>query len=352
MKTLFSIFTIVVFATFSYATPTVSYINHDKILADFSIENNISNKKLVTSIYKSVDRSDRKLFKDIITTKSRHAYLIKSELDAIDAPEFLLYLAMVESKLSNKATSGAKAGGMWQFMPTTGKNFGLKIDSYVDERRDPIASTDAAFRYLKHLRGGFDKWYLALMAYNCGEGCMIRAIKSAGSDDLVVLLESPGVPKETKNFIKQIIKYAYIANSSDVRKILAFEKEPSGTKRILVNPGTKLSVVAQNAGVSLANIKDLNVHIKGDRSPKDRKYHLYIPEKKYALYMANLNKNSKSTLVAAKEEFKFDLKKYKVQKGDTLIGISKKFDVEMKEIVSLNNLDTHKILVGDHIVIP
>ena len=180
--------------------PGLMRANHDYILNQFGIENNESSKSVVAGIFRAINASDRKQFKHIVTSQSHNAYLVKSEVDNIEAPEFLLYLAMVESHLKNTVTSGASAGGMWQLMPATAKNFGLRVDSAVDERRDPAASTDAAFSYILHLKQNFGKWYLALMAYNCGDQKLKNAIAATGSDDLDRLLKSPALPNETKNF--------------------------------------------------------------------------------------------------------------------------------------------------------
>ena len=114
--------------------PGLMRANHDYILNQFGIENNESSKNVVAGIFRAINASDRKQFKHIVTSQSHNAYLVKSEVDNIEAPEFLLYLAMVESHLKNTVTSGASAGGMWQLMPATAKNFGLRVDSAVDER--------------------------------------------------------------------------------------------------------------------------------------------------------------------------------------------------------------------------
>ncbi|MDA3062487.1 MULTISPECIES: lytic transglycosylase domain-containing protein [unclassified Campylobacter] len=286
MRVIKIIFLMLIFAGFAHASQSkISRVNHDYIMNEFGIENNLSSQKVVADIYRSIDSSDKKLFKDIITSQAHNAFLVKTEIESIEAPEFLLYLAMVESHLKNTVTSHAKAGGMWQLMPTTAKNFGLRIDTHVDERRDPAASTDAAFSYILHLRQNFGKWYTALMAYNCGEGCMNRAIKAAGNDDLGTLLSSNAVPKETKNFIKRIIKFAYIAQSDSMQKVLRFENEPWALKRIAVAPGTKLSAIAKQIGISQTQMNSYNAHITNGVSPSNGKYFFYIPESKYTEFV-------------------------------------------------------------------
>ena len=311
--------------------PGLMRANHDYILNQFGIENNESSKNVVTGIFRAINASDRKQFKHIVTSQSHNAYLVKSEVDNIEAPEFLLYLAMVESHLKNTVTSGASAGGMWQLMPTTAKNFGLRVDSAVDERRDPAASTDAAFSYILHLKQNFGKWYLALMAYNCGDQKLKNAIAATGSDDLDRLLKSPALPNETKNFIKRIIKYAYIAQNENMRKILLFESEPWGLKRIAVAPGTKLSAVAKQIGISPSQMQDYNAHIKNGISPLNGKYFFYIPQSKYAEFVVNQG---------AFQAYEPRLKQRKP--GRVLAGLANELSLKDKNEIALNNIKFNK----------
>ena len=311
--------------------PGLMRANHDYILNQFGIENNESSKNVVTGIFRAINASDRKQFKHIVTSQSHNAYLVKSEVDNIEAPEFLLYLAMVESHLKNTVTSGASAGGMWQLMPATAKNFGLRVDSAVDERRDPAASTDAAFSYILHLKQNFGKWYLALMAYNCGDQKLKNAIAATGSDDLDRLLKSPALPNETKNFIKRIIKYAYIAQNENMRKILLFESEPWGLKRIAVAPGTKLSAVAKQIGISPSQMQDYNAHIKNGISPLNGKYFFYIPQSKYAEFVVNQG---------AFQAYEPRLKQRKP--GHVLAGLANELSLKDKNELALNNIKFNK----------
>lgn len=311
--------------------PGLMRANHDYILNQFGIENNESSKNVVAGIFRAINASDRKQFKYIVTSQSHNAYLVKSEVDNIEAPEFLLYLAMVESHLKNTVTSGASAGGMWQLMPATAKNFGLRVDSAVDERRDPAASTDAAFSYILHLKQNFGKWYLALMAYNCGDQKLKNAIAATGSDDLDRLLKSPALPNETKNFIKRIIKYAYIAQNENMRKILLFESEPWGLKRIAVAPGTKLSAVAKQIGISPSQMQDYNAHIKNGISPLNGKYFFYIPQSKYAEFVVNQG---------AFQAYEPRLKQRKP--GRVLAGLANELSLKDKNEIALNNIKFNK----------
>ena len=311
--------------------PGLMRANHDYILNQFGIENNESSKDVVAGIFRAINASDRKQFKHIVTSQSHNAYLVKSEVDNIEAPEFLLYLAMVESHLKNTVTSGASAGGMWQLMPATAKNFGLRVDSAVDERRDPAASTDAAFSYILHLKQNFGKWYLALMAYNCGDQKLKNAIAATGSDDLDRLLKSPALPNETKNFIKRIIKYAYIAQNENMRKILLFESEPWGLKRIAVAPGTKLSAVAKQIGISPSQMQDYNAHIKNGISPLNGKYFFYIPQSKYAEFVVNQG---------AFQAYEPRLKQRKP--GRVLAGLANELSLKDKNEIALNNIKFNK----------
>ena len=311
--------------------PGLMRANHDYILNQFGIENNESSKNVVAGIFRAINASDRKQFKHIVTSQSHNAYLVKSEVDNIEAPEFLLYLAMVESHLKNPVTSGASAGGMWQLMPATAKNFGLRVDSAVDERRYPAASTDAAFSYILHLKQNFGKWYLALMAYNCGDQKLKNAIAATGSDDLDRLLKSPALPNETKNFIKRIIKYAYIAQNENMRKILLFESEPWGLKRIAVAPGTKLSAVAKQIGISPSQMQDYNAHIKNGISPLNGKYFFYIPQSKYAEFVVNQG---------AFQAYEPRLKQRKP--GRVLAGLANELSLKDKNEIALNNIKFNK----------
>ena len=398
MNKLFSIFTIFIFTITLQANTLI-----DEILNEFAIPNNEKNKEIVLNIEKSIDERDVSEFIKIIKSSPDNVYMVKKELEKIDAPEFLLYLAMVESKFLNRATSSKKASGMWQFMPRTAKSFGLNVNAQIDERRDPFLSTDTAFKYLDFLNESFeDKWYISLMAYNCGDGCMKKVIRNNKNDDFSTLLTSNKTPRETKNFIKRIIKNTIISKNIDARIALVDIKPENSVEKIKVQGGTSLASVGNSIGLSVEEMKKYNPHIKTSVAPKDQNaYHFYIPEEKLNLYALNYIGQiirgedtfapSYNIHVVAKDETiesiakKWDTtadelikennlgdeleigkklkiptsiiafndnKEYTIKKGDTLIAISNKFDVDVATLVAANEIKDLNIKAGDTIVIP
>ncbi|CZE49253.1 lytic transglycosylase domain-containing protein [Campylobacter geochelonis] len=407
MKLFINFILTAVFAISSFASGSDSATNLvvEEILREFKIQDTQKNRDVINSINDNIKSNDIFDFKTIIESRPENVYIIKEELDKIDAPEFLLYLAMVESEFLNRATSHRKAGGMWQFMTGTAKTFGLKVDKHVDERRDPFASTDTAFKYIDFLNNKFDdKWYVSLMAYNCGDGCMRKVIRSAKTDDFSSILANKHTPRETRNFIKKIIKYTIISKRSDSRRVLANLKTDYKLQKIRVKGGTELASIATSIGLSADTMKKYNLHIKNSKVPNYKGgYHIYIPEDKLQLYALNyigkeirgarfINKDYRTHTVAKNDTLKsiadkwgvsvagiksenklkgdkiaqnqklkipvesdvasVDMKKYIVKSGDTLTGLAKKFDVDINEIVATNDIKNRELMAGDTIVIP
>lgn len=334
-------------------------------------------------------------FINTITKEYKHAAIIKDVLKERNAPNFLLYLAIVESKLSNRATSGAKAAGIWQFIPSTAKLHNLEVDKYVDERRDPLQATHAAIDYLERLKDRFGKWYLAILAYNAGEGKLSKAIKLAGSDDIMVLLnpKKKYLPLESRDYLRKIIMMAYVANDSD----FLISKDSSmlnsatyiGIKRVEIPGGTSLRDVAVSIGFSLENLSKYNTHLRYSFTPPNREtYYIYIPTIKKEEFVANYKEGPKSKIYNTKKGDTFeiiakklnikasDIKEYnnvskiksnyklavpanaktiyeyQVKKGDTLGMISRKFGVEVDEIIKANSKTNMKLAIGENLVIP
>lgn len=324
--------------------------NVAQILDEFNIKDTKANRDIIINIQKSIDDKDIRDFRKIISNSPHNAYMIKEELENIDAPHFLLYLAMVESKFLNRATSPKKAGGIWQFMPGTARAYGLDVNEEIDERRDPFLSTDTAFKYLAFLNGKFDKWYLSLMAYNCGDGCMSKIIKNSGDDDFAAILKSSSTPKETKNFIKRIIKYAAISKHTKTQNFINSIEPVIKVEKIKVCGGTTLETVGKSIGLSIDEMKYYNPHIKNGIAPNKKDgYHFYIPEEKLNLYALNYI----GKLLRGDKTLRPNYNVHIVAKGETLDNIAKKWDSNISEIVAFNDIKQEDgIKVGDELKIP
>lgn len=269
-------------------------------------------------------------------------------------PEEFLYLAIVESGLKTHAASNVKAVGVWQFMEPTAKSLGLRVDAYVDERRDPFKSSVAAAQYLKGLKDEFGKWYLAILAYNCGNGKLAKAIKQAKSDDLSVLLDPDKkyLPLETRNFIKKILILAFEANNKD----FLFTKESSFANytfstefsKIEVPSSISLKDFAKNAQISYQNLKKYNPHFRYDFTPPGSGYYLYIPTK----ITANFMQNYKPTQLAKVDTTIPQTQIYKVKAGDTLYSIAKKFKIKIAEIRALNKISKSHLSINQKLILP
>ncbi|MEA1983021.1 MAG: LysM peptidoglycan-binding domain-containing protein [Campylobacterota bacterium] len=295
------------------------------------------------------------------TSKSRHfframndAYIfipaIKNTLSKYDVPQEFLYLAMAESNFRTRAYSKKRAAGLWQFMPRTGRVYDLKIDEYVDERRDLIKSTQAAARYLTSLHKRFGKWYLAAIAYNCGGGRLNRAIREAGSDDLAVLLDPDKkyIPRESRLYIRKIVALALIGN--DEQYLLSSEYEhllnranAYSIATVKISSGESLSRVATLVDIPLKELQKLNRHLKYDFVPPySTTYDIYIPYIKLADF------KQKYYEAPMKNIYKLHV----VTSGDNLSYIGQKYGVSYKVIKDFNNLKSNRLSLKQKLIIP
>ncbi|MPA80490.1 LysM peptidoglycan-binding domain-containing protein [Campylobacter coli] len=291
---------------------------------------------------------------DGIQNFSKVTPMIRKILAQQEVPEEILYLAMVESGLKAHSVSNAKAVGVWQFMQPTARNLGLRIDAYVDERRDPVKSTYAAINYLKTLREEFGKWYLALLAYNCGNGKLRQAIKQAGSDDLRVLIDpnKKYLSLETRNFIRKILTLAFLANDRD----FLLEKDGSLVNYALNNDFVKVDTpssvalrdLAKNLNMDLVTFKKYNPHFKHGFTPPGKGYYMYIPLNKVAFF----DKNFKVEKLAKVDTTIPMTKIYIVKSGDSLYKIAKKYNTSIEQIREFNKIAKNHLSINQKLIIP
>jgi membrane-bound lytic murein transglycosylase D len=267
-------------------------------------------------------------------------------------PDEIKYLSVIESKLDPNAVSRVGATGPWQFMFTTARLYGLNIDSYVDDRRDPIQSSYAAAAYLKEAYQEFGDWLLAIASYNCGSSSVAHAIKMAGANDFWSIRQY--LPAQTRGYVPAFIAVAYVMNFYSKHNIVL---EPCSfslkTDTVLVNKCISLNTIARVLDVDIKEIAILNPSYKRqiingtDAAPR----RLVIPqidkEKYDALYEALNNSN-----IAAGASQPYENKSEKatsfhtVKRGETLNDIADNYGVDVQDIKVWNHLHSNKAVRG------
>ncbi len=279
----------------------------------------------------------------------RYAPILGSILEEHGLPRDLIFLAMAESGFQTKAKSWARAVGPWQFMPYTGKRFGLHIDWYVDERRDPIKATIAASRYLTKLFEEFGSWELAAASYNAGEGKMGRAIRRYKTENFWRISKGRYLKSETKNYVPKIMALAIIGKNL---KTFGFEDidfhEPLDFQEVEVGPATDLFKVAKEIDVEFEEIQRLNPEILRWFTPPVGNYRLRLPVGNKRVF-ASCCDGSPEKLLAT------NFMSYTVKgRRSNLKDVARKFKIKDKKVLSwLNNISEGKSLArGQKILLP
>jgi membrane-bound lytic murein transglycosylase D len=281
--------------------------------------------------------------------------MFEATLDKYDVPLEMKYLALVESALNPRAKSRAGATGLWQFMYSTGKMYDLDVSSYVDERMDPVASTEAAAQYLKRLYLMFNDWDLALAAYNSGPGNVSKAIRRSGGETNYWKLRRH-LPRETAGYVPSFQAMLYMYEYAEEH---GFEPQRPkatyyGTDTIRVKKMITLDQIAEVTQTEKEFIEFLNPSYKLGIVPfEDHKsYYIRLPYAKSGLFVANEDKiYGYAEEQLAKAEKTEDKVNYYVKSGDFLGRIASKFDVRISQIKSWNNLRSNTLNIGQHLVI-
>ncbi len=246
------------------------------------------------SVKKFVNRylvKDREQTRIFLSRKSRYFPIFEAALKRHNMPDEIKYLSIVESALQTRVQSWAAAMGLWQFVPATGKEYGLYQDFYIDERMDPYEATEAACRYLKMLHGMFGDWHLALAAYNCGQGRVMQAVRRAGGGTKSFWEVYNFLPGETRAYVPMFIAMNYVMNYYDDHFLPEPEKFlahiPSDTVTISGNL-VSLDEFAKQISVSLETMQELNPHLKKNMVPQYMKnYQIRVPAEKKSYVLEN-----------------------------------------------------------------
>ncbi len=236
---------------------------------------------------------ERATFERYLERRGLYERMIREKLRARGMPEELIYLAMIESGFAPDAVSPVAATGLWQFMAETARAEGLRIDTWVDERRDPILATDAALDYLQGLHDRFGSWTLAAAAYNAGPTRVARILRRQDLDDRsdegVYWDVIDALPRETRDYVPKLLAARMLAESPEtygfeVSRAPAYAFEP-----VMVPGGTWLTTVARSLGVSPRVMRELNPQLLRGRTPPGSAYPVRVPVGGTPLVLAYLN---------------------------------------------------------------
>ena len=338
----------------------------------FHIEYNQGLENIIKSFLKNRKRS----FERLMAVSEYYFPLFEEAFDKQNVPLEIKYLAVVESALNPKAVSRVGATGLWQFMYQTGKQYGLKIDSYVDERSDPLKASEAAAQYMKNMYAIFGDWDLVLASYNSGPGNVAKAIRRSGGQQNYWNIRK-NLPKETQGYVPAFLATMYIYEYHKEHGIKP-EKAPIkhfATDTVMIKRQMSFKQISDLIDIPVAQLQILNPSYKLNVVPsyRDQSHYLRLPQDKMAVFTSNESKiyayvdreanlrekpfqivrpivpqdsvNTFQRLAQAKVRY------YRVKRGDNLSTIAKKYDVAVEDLKKWNNIRGNEVVYGKNLKI-
>ena len=295
--------------------------------------------------------SGKQSFSRWLSRSSRYLPMMKEILKREGMPEDLVYVAMIESGFQMHARSWANAVGPWQFISETGKRYSLRIDQWVDERKDPVKATTAAALYLKELYGMFNgDWYLAAAGYNAGENKILRAISMYNTSDFWEISRGSYLKRETKEYVPKLLAAAIIAKDparygfSDIAYLPAIEFET-----VRIPSRTDLELVAKLSGTTYETIRELNPDLRHWCTPPNYPdYELKLPKgtkQQFDLEFAKVPEDKRFT-----EKVLYT--NYQARKKDSLKTVARRFGTSPEALSELNGLSKKTRIAGRKLVVP
>jgi membrane-bound lytic murein transglycosylase D len=275
----------------------------------------------------------------------RYRDMISRILQEEGLPQDLIYLAQAESAFQPLALSRAGARGIWQFVGYRGMEYGLRHTWWIDERQDPEKATRAAAQHLRDLYSLFGDWYLAMAAYNCGPGNVQKGIERTGYADFWELYKRNVLPRETKNYVPIIIALTLIAKDAAHYGIDAVPEQPMPTDIVKPGRAIDLRLVAETIDVDVETLRALNPSLLRMTTPDDRSFELHLPLGTAERFSAEIADIPPDKWVS--------WRRHRIETGETLTSIAKKYHVTPAAIAAANNLDRSAPLdIGAKLIIP
>ena len=327
----------------------------DDSSSDLDVESYVSQDR-VEHFVRMFSGSARARIEERLSVGTRYEPMIRQRMREGGLPEDMYYLALVESGFEPHAYSRAAAVGMWQFMTSTGRDMGLRIDWWVDERRDPVRSTRAAVRFIRGLRDQFGSLYLAAAAYNGGPGRVARGLAQfkeelegqEGEDVFFALAEQDWLRKETKDYVPQLIAAAIVANDPERYGMSVKKLPPFAYDSARVGPESALPAIARAAGVSVAALQDLNPQLLRGVTPPRGDWTLRLPVGTATRFSA--------TWASMPREERVGLHRVETRKGRTLEAIAEDAGISYRQLVAYNpgikRTKKGRVLPGQTLVVP
>jgi membrane-bound lytic murein transglycosylase D len=277
--------------------------------------------------------------------QGRYHEMISRVLKEEGVPQDLIYLAQAESAFQPLALSRAGARGMWQFVAYRGQQYGLRHTWWIDERQDPEKATRAAAQHLRDLYGLFGDWYLAMAAYNCGPGNVQKGIERTGYADFWELYKRNVLPKETKNYVPIIVALTLIAKDAAHYGIQVDPEKPVAIEIVKPGRAIDLRLVAETIDVDVETLRALNPPLLRMATPDDPSFELHLPAGTAEKFSAEIADIPADKWVS--------WRRHRVEAGETLTSISKKYHVTPVAIADANSLDRRAALdPGEKLIIP
>lgn len=274
---------------------------------------------------------------------ARYLPMVRQIFAEEGVPQDLVYLAVIESGFQNHARSYAAAVGMWQFIRSTGRIYGLKGSAWVEERRDPVKSARASARYLRRLYEISGDWYLALVGYNAGPLTIERAVNNVGSRNFWDLARSRWLRNQTKNYVPEILAAILIGKHPQRYGLAVSPEPPFAFETVHVEKATSLAVLAQKAGVVVDELKGLNPELLRGSTPPGG-YTLRVPP--------GFGAPTARALSGLTPAQRLDFHTYLVRKGDSLAKVAARFKVGPEDLLAANDLQPAQFKPGRRIKVP
>ncbi len=290
----------------------------------------------------------------------KYGPMIQAELRRRGMPEDLLYLALIESGFSPKAYSHAAASGIWQFIAETGRRYGLEVNGVVDERRDPLKSTDAALDYLQELHDRFGSWYLAAAAYNTGENRVGRIMREMfgterGTDEHFWKI-APRLPRETRDYVPLMLAAGHIAKEPDKYGFTDLEYQAPLDYDVTWVPGAVgLDAVAKALALPVDSIAELNTHLVAGRTPEGRAWPVRLPSgtaETFAVNFPAIYREARAEQ-ARQQAALANAPTHRVARGETLSHIARRYGVSVDALRGANgNISPRRLQAGQVLRVP